>query len=60
MKAIIEREGKIHQTNYLKVIIGKKEFRIEETPRGLCITKVDFDENQMSILPGVSNQITIS
>lgn len=55
-----ERTGEIKSTNYLVLIDGETSYRIEKEHDGIVITKIDFDNDIISIKPKVRNQIAIS
>lgn len=57
MNYIDERNGEEKSTDFLQVILGESKFRITEELGELVLTKVDFDDNQISITPKVANQI---
>ncbi len=59
MKYINERNGEVKETNYLSLVLGESQYRVENLNGGLVITKVDFDNNRISIQPMVRNQILI-
>lgn len=59
MEIRIERKGKAIKTDYLKINIGEKAFRIAQEGDFLVINKADFKENNLKIYPVVANEIRI-
>ena len=60
MEYIDTRNGDIKETNYLRLVNGDSQFRVElDNQNRLVITKVDFDDDTINIQPMVRNQIAI-
>jgi hypothetical protein len=58
MKYIDERNGKVKESNYLRLVNGESEFTAQVDNQGtLIITKINFDDSAIIIMPKVSNQI---
>ena len=50
-----------HNEKYVKIIIGKNEFRLRETNQGeLVINKYNGDDGNIHITPSVSNEIKLT
>lgn len=60
MKYIDERNGEVKETDYLQLVSGESKYRIEyDNKDRIVITKVDFENDRISIQPMVRNQILI-
>lgn len=60
MEYIDARNGDIKETNYLRLVNGDSQFRVElDNQNRLVITKVDFNDDTINIQPMVRNQIAI-
>lgn len=60
MKYIDKREGEIKETNYLRLVNGESQYRVEiDNQENLVVTKINFEDTAITIKPIVSNQIII-
>ena len=58
MEYIDKRNGEVKETNYLRLVNGESEFRVEVDNQGnIVITKINFKNSSMVIQPIVSNKI---
>ena len=59
MTYINERDEKPKELKYLVLIDGETRYRISEEYGELVITKIDFDDDVITVRPKVRNQISI-
>lgn len=60
MEYVDKRDGTIKETDYLRLILGDSQFRVEtDNQNRIVLTKVDFDDDIITISPMVRNQISI-
>lgn len=60
MEYIDQRNGKTKKTNYLRLVNGETQYRVEvDNEKNLVITKINFDNDVITIKPMVRNQISI-
>jgi hypothetical protein len=56
---IDERNGKEKIANHLDIIQGDNKYRINIEYGEMVITKINFDDNVITVSPKVRNQISI-
>lgn len=60
MQVKTSRNGKVTKTDRVIIEALNARFTITQTPDGyLCLNKIDFDNNCISIVPVVTNEIKI-